>query len=96
MAWLGAWVGAARPLIDQSRYRATLALLHEHILAGDIYQANYTFPAEVRFAGHPLAVYAALRARARAGHGAGGDPADLIGFPGALGEQIDGLGACDG
>ena len=30
------------------------------------------------------------------GHGAGGDPADLIGFPGALGEQIDGLGACDG
>ena len=40
-----------------------------HIEAGDIYQANLTFPAEVRTAGHPLALYAALRDRARAGHG---------------------------
>ena len=41
-----------------------------HILAGDIYQANLTFAAEVPVAGHPLALYAALRTRARAGHGA--------------------------
>lgn len=43
--------------------------MHEHILAGDIYQANYTFPTEVPVAGHPLAIYAALRGRARMGHG---------------------------
>ncbi len=73
-AWLpdpaGAWCGPARPLIERSAYEAALARIHEHILAGDIYQANYTFPAEVPLAGHPLAVYAALRQRARAGHGA--------------------------
>ena len=40
-----------------------------HILAGDIYQANLTFPAEVATAGHPLALYAAIRPRARAGWG---------------------------
>lgn len=65
----GAWAGAARPLIEREAYEGALARLHEHILAGDIYQANYTFPADVPAAGHPLAIYAALRARARMGHG---------------------------
>ena len=37
-----------------------------HIEAGDIYQANLTFAAEVPDAGHPLALYAALRGRAPA------------------------------
>lgn len=64
------WCGAARPLIDQADYRRSVARIHEHILAGDLYQANLTFPAEVRTAGSPLALYAALRRRARAGHGA--------------------------
>jgi para-aminobenzoate synthetase/4-amino-4-deoxychorismate lyase len=66
----GAWCGAAQPLITGEDYEEALAALHEHILAGDIYQANYTFPADVPFAGEPLALYAALRRRARAGHGA--------------------------
>jgi para-aminobenzoate synthetase/4-amino-4-deoxychorismate lyase len=65
----GAWAGEARPLIDRVAYGEALARLHEHILAGDIYQANYTFPAQVPVAGHPLALYAAIRQRARAGHG---------------------------
>ena len=64
-----AWAGKARPLISQAEYGAALAAVHEHILAGDVYQANLTFPAEVPVAGHPLALYAALRARARAGYG---------------------------
>jgi para-aminobenzoate synthetase/4-amino-4-deoxychorismate lyase len=42
------------------------ARVREHILAGDVYQANLTFQAEVRTAGHPLALYAALRERAAA------------------------------
>jgi para-aminobenzoate synthetase/4-amino-4-deoxychorismate lyase len=65
----GAWCGEARPLIERGAYGEALARLHEHILAGDIYQANYTFPAEAPVAGHPLALYAAIRRRARAGHG---------------------------
>lgn len=66
----GAWAGAARPLISRAEYEAALAAVKAHILAGDIYQANLTFAAEVAVAGHPLALYAALRQRARAGHGA--------------------------
>lgn len=66
----GAWAGAARPRIGWPAYEQALATLHEHILAGDIYQANYTFPADVPVAGHPLALYAALRARSNMGHGA--------------------------
>jgi len=66
----GAWSGRARPLISRSEYEAALAAAKAHIEAGDIYQANLTFPCEVPVAGHPLALYAALRRRARAGHGA--------------------------
>jgi para-aminobenzoate synthetase/4-amino-4-deoxychorismate lyase len=39
------------------------------ISAGDIYQANLTIRADVSTAGHPLALYAGLRARAQAGFG---------------------------
>jgi para-aminobenzoate synthetase/4-amino-4-deoxychorismate lyase len=65
----GAWAGKARPLISRAEYEAAMAAVKAHILAGDVYQANLTFAAEVPVAGHPLALYAALRARARAGHG---------------------------
>jgi para-aminobenzoate synthetase/4-amino-4-deoxychorismate lyase len=66
----GAWAGAARPLISYPEYQTALAAAKTHIEAGDIYQANLTFAAEVPTAGHPLALYAALRERAKAGHGA--------------------------
>ncbi len=66
----GAWAGRARPLISRAEYEAALAAVKAHILDGDIYQANLTFAADVPLAGHPLALYAALRARAGAGHGA--------------------------
>jgi para-aminobenzoate synthetase / 4-amino-4-deoxychorismate lyase len=65
-----AWAGGPRPLIEQAEYREALAQVLEHIQAGDIYQANLTFQCEVQTAGHPLALYAALRERARAGHSA--------------------------
>ncbi|MEA3052056.1 MAG: para-aminobenzoate synthetase / 4-amino-4-deoxychorismate lyase [Sphingomonadales bacterium] len=65
----GAWAGRPRPLVDRSDHEAAIARVLEHILAGDIYQANFTFPAEVATAGHPLALYAAIRPRARAGWG---------------------------
>ena len=62
----GAWARSPQPLIDEPTYAARLAVLEEHLLAGDIYQANFTFPAEVRFSGHPLALFAQLQSRARA------------------------------
>nr|WP_233222402.1 aminodeoxychorismate synthase component I [Sphingomonas deserti] len=65
----GAWAAAPRPLVGRPRYEAAVAAVREHIFAGDIYQANLTFAAEVVTAGHPMAVYAALRRRARAGWG---------------------------
>ena len=66
----GAWIGAPLPAIDQTDYEARLQQILALIEAGDLYQANLTFPAEVRFEGDPLAVYAQLRARSRAGFGA--------------------------
>ncbi|HEX8193187.1 MAG TPA: aminodeoxychorismate synthase component I [Allosphingosinicella sp.] len=66
----GAWAGPARPLIGRAEHGRAVARILAHIEAGDIYQANLTFPAEVRFAGHPLALYATIRARAGAAHGA--------------------------
>ena len=65
----GAWAGRARPLISRAEYETALAAVKAHIEAGDVYQANLTFAADVPVAGHPLALYAALRERARAGHG---------------------------
>ncbi len=65
----GSWVGAPVPMIDRTAYLAAFAQVQALIAAGDIYQANLTFPAEAAIAGHPLALYAGLRQRAQAGHG---------------------------
>jgi para-aminobenzoate synthetase / 4-amino-4-deoxychorismate lyase len=66
----GAFASTPRPLIAQAEYEAALATVKAHIEAGDIYQANLTFQNEVSILGDPLALYAGLRQRARAGHGA--------------------------
>ncbi|MEA3035487.1 MAG: para-aminobenzoate synthetase / 4-amino-4-deoxychorismate lyase [Sphingomonadales bacterium] len=65
----GAWASAPRPRIEREAYLAAVARVKEHILDGDVYQANLTFRAEVATAGHPLALYAALRPRACASWG---------------------------
>jgi para-aminobenzoate synthetase/4-amino-4-deoxychorismate lyase len=62
----GAWAGPPRPLVDRAAYEERAEQVREHILAGDVYQINLTFQAEVAVAGHPLALYGALKARARA------------------------------
>ena len=66
----GAWVGAPQPEVARADYDAMIARVQALIAAGDIYHANLTFRADVRFAGDPLALYAAVRARAAAGWGA--------------------------
>jgi para-aminobenzoate synthetase/4-amino-4-deoxychorismate lyase len=65
----GAWSSEPRPMIERSDHEAAVARVKAHIEAGDIYQANLTFAAEIRTAGDPLALYAAMRGRAQAGHG---------------------------
>jgi para-aminobenzoate synthetase/4-amino-4-deoxychorismate lyase len=66
----GAWTSAPRPHVSQQDYEAAVSEAKSRIDAGDIYQANLSFAAEVRTAGHPAAIYARLRVRSRAGYGA--------------------------
>lgn len=66
----GACARSPRPLISRADHEAMVERALALIVAGDIYQANITFPAEVDFTGDPLALYAAIRSRAAAGHGA--------------------------
>ncbi len=65
----GAWITAPQPLVSKQAYAAALSTVKNYIEAGDIYQANLTFIAECKTAGHPLALYAGLRRRAKAGYG---------------------------
>lgn len=65
----GAALGAPEPRLGWPDYREAMEQVLEHISAGDIYQANLTFTASVAVHGHPLAAYARLRAKARAGYG---------------------------
>lgn len=73
-AWLpdpaGAFASPPRPLVSETDYLAASARIREHLLAGDFYQANYTFPCALRVVGSPAALYARLRGSARAGWGA--------------------------
>ena len=65
----GSWISELRPSISRSDYSRAFAAVQEYIRAGDIYQANLTFPLTAEYAGDPLALYAALRKRASAGYG---------------------------
>lgn len=65
----GAWLGRIKPLVSRPAYNAAFQSVQNYIQAGDIYQANLTFRAEMDFSGHPLALYAAIRGRAQAGYG---------------------------
>ena len=63
-------VGAIDPMVTRAEYDRSIGKVLDYIVAGDIYQANLTFPAAVAFPGDPLAAYAAIRPRQSAGHGA--------------------------
>jgi len=65
-----AWAGIPKPDIDRAAYAERFAQVHALIEAGDLYQANLSYRARVPVAGDPLAIYARLRANARAGYGA--------------------------
>lgn len=65
----GAWAGAPRPGMSCADYRAAHDQVQALIAAGDIYQANLSFRADVAIQGNPLALYARLRRNACAGWG---------------------------
>ena len=66
----GAWAGPPVPRVARSAYGRAFSRISEWIAAGDIYQANLSFRATVPVEGDPRALYAMLRRRARAPHGA--------------------------
>ncbi|MEY4237860.1 MAG: aminodeoxychorismate synthase component [Pseudomonadota bacterium] len=75
-AWLAkhggsgpARIGPLDPALSAGAYGQVFAALQEAIAAGDIYQANLTFPLTGTWRGEPLAIYAALRPAAGAGYG---------------------------
>lgn len=55
---------------DAASYRTKLARLRDYILAGDIYQANFTFPLSFPWAGDPWSLYARLAPRQKVAYGA--------------------------
>ena len=63
-------IGPVQPGISAADHAAAVARVHDLIAAGDIYQANLTFPADVAVHGHPLSLYARLRAGSAAPFGA--------------------------
>jgi len=63
-------LGPLRPVWDADRYAQAFDRQHDWIGAGDLYQANLTFPIELAARGSAQAIYAALEARQPVGHGA--------------------------
>ncbi|MEP3347242.1 MAG: aminodeoxychorismate synthase component I [Litoreibacter sp.] len=58
------------PMWSRDRYARAFEVVHEYIKAGDVYQANLTFPMQAQLTGTPEALYAALCARQSVPYGA--------------------------
>ncbi|TMV09803.1 aminodeoxychorismate synthase component I [Ruegeria sediminis] len=67
---VGGGVTHFAPRWDEARYSRAFAAVHAAIGAGDIYQANLTFPIDLGVEGDSAALYAALAERQPVGHGA--------------------------
>ncbi len=62
-------IGPLEPLIARDTWIAAVRRAQSYIAAGDIYQANLTFPARIAVCGHPLALFARLFSPEAAPHG---------------------------
>ncbi len=62
-------IGPLDPQLSPGGYAKAFEALQEAIRAGDIYQANLTYPLAGSYRGDPLAIYAQLRSAASAGYG---------------------------
>ncbi|MEO0690198.1 MAG: aminodeoxychorismate synthase component I [Pseudomonadota bacterium] len=74
-AWLAAHsegaasLGPLEPQLSPGGYEEAFEALRESIHAGDIYQANLTYPLSGSYRGDPIALYSKLRQSAKAGYG---------------------------
>ncbi len=66
----GAQVGTVEPGISEAEHAVMIERIAALIGAGDIYQANATFQAQLAVGGHPLALYRRLRGAQAAPYGA--------------------------
>ncbi|HQR58298.1 MAG TPA: aminodeoxychorismate synthase component I, partial [Azonexus sp.] len=64
-----AGIGGLHAGIDENRHAAAVDRIRDYISAGDCYQVNFTFPLTFQWFGHPLALYARLRARQPVSYG---------------------------
>ena len=62
-------IGPLEPQISPGGYTQMFGAMQDAIRAGDIYQANLTFPMAGSYRGDPVGLYRALRPAARAGYG---------------------------
>mgnify|MGYP002078919904 CR=1 FL=1 len=62
-------LGPLDPALSAGAYLDAFATVHAAIEAGEVYQANLTFPLVGAWRGDPLALYAQLRASGGGGHG---------------------------
>ncbi|MFL0354972.1 aminodeoxychorismate synthase component I [Erythrobacter sp. GH1-10] len=62
-------LGPLDPQLSPGGYEAAFAAMREAIHAGDIYQANLTYPLAGSYRGDPVALYRQLRPAAQAGYG---------------------------
>lgn len=63
-------ISDVQPRWDAKTYQAAFQQVHDYIGAGDIYQANLTFPIDAKFKGSIKALYGTLAARQPVKHGA--------------------------
>lgn len=57
----GAWLSMPRPRITKADYDQAFDRAKQYIVAGDIYQVNLSYRADLNIEGSPLAAYARLR-----------------------------------
>ena len=62
-------IGPLAPEVPAADWQAAVACVADYIAAGDIYQANLTFPVKLPVRGHPLALFARLFSPEAAPHG---------------------------
>jgi para-aminobenzoate synthetase/4-amino-4-deoxychorismate lyase len=62
-------LGPLDPQLSPGAYAEAFEALREAIHAGDIYQANLTYPLAGSYRGDPLSLYSDLRSAAKAGYG---------------------------
>lgn len=57
----GAWLSAPRPRMSRAAYQSAFDCAKNFIVAGDVYQINLSYRADITMLGDPMAAYAKLR-----------------------------------